>query len=267
MSKYLIVNSDDFGISEAVSKGILEGHHQGIVTSTTTMINMPAAAEAIRQALHTAPNLGLGLHFTLSFGQPVLPPKEIPSLVTEDGTFVTSFDDLIAKMPTFITEDLERELTAQFERFVALAGRVPDHLDSHHACTYFHPMAFEVMLKLATIHNLPIRWQELGGLEQQLQAQFQTYGQPRYPDHFLNPIFNFNHADRLAPLQTCLTSLPEGYSEMMVHVGYGQDLAEAYNFQRDEELVAITHPSIKNLIHQEEIQLVTFAELPLSTTP
>lgn len=41
MPKYLIVNSDDFGISEGVSRGLLEVHHQGIMTSTTAIVNMP----------------------------------------------------------------------------------------------------------------------------------------------------------------------------------------------------------------------------------
>ena len=39
----LIVNADDFGISKAVTLGILEAHERGVVTSTTMMCNMPDA--------------------------------------------------------------------------------------------------------------------------------------------------------------------------------------------------------------------------------
>ncbi len=37
----LIVNADDFGLTEGVSRGILEAHRRGIVTSTTLLVNGP----------------------------------------------------------------------------------------------------------------------------------------------------------------------------------------------------------------------------------
>jgi predicted glycoside hydrolase/deacetylase ChbG (UPF0249 family) len=82
--KRLIVNGDDFGLTAGVSWGILEAHRQGLVTSTTAMIGSPDAAETIRQAIQSAPNLGIGPHLTLSgTGRSVLPPAEIPSLVRD----------------------------------------------------------------------------------------------------------------------------------------------------------------------------------------
>ena len=35
----LIVNADDFGLTAGVSRGILEAHRRGIVTSTTLIAN------------------------------------------------------------------------------------------------------------------------------------------------------------------------------------------------------------------------------------
>ena len=43
-TKRVVVNADDFGFSEGVTEGILRAHADGIVTSTTIMANMPAAA-------------------------------------------------------------------------------------------------------------------------------------------------------------------------------------------------------------------------------
>lgn len=40
MIKKLIVNADDFGLSEGVCLGILKAHRDGILTSTTCMMNM-----------------------------------------------------------------------------------------------------------------------------------------------------------------------------------------------------------------------------------
>ena len=50
MIKQLIVNADDFGMTQANTIGILVAHSQGIVTSTTCMMNMPYAHFALKQA-------------------------------------------------------------------------------------------------------------------------------------------------------------------------------------------------------------------------
>jgi hypothetical protein len=85
--RQLIVNADDFGYSSGVNRGILEAHRQGIVTSTSVMVNQRAAPAGTKQALTDAPDLGLGLHLILTQGRPVLPPGQVPSLVGGDGRF------------------------------------------------------------------------------------------------------------------------------------------------------------------------------------
>jgi len=69
--KKLIVNADDFGRSPGINRGILDAHLNGIVTSTTVMINYPDAAPGLEQALLKAPDLGIGLHLNLTSGRPV----------------------------------------------------------------------------------------------------------------------------------------------------------------------------------------------------
>src|SRR5262245_52162998 len=82
----LIINADDFGFSASSNRGIIAGHKQGVVTSTTLMVGMPAAAEAASLA-RQHPKLGVGLHFNLTCGRPCRPAKDIPSLVDANGQF------------------------------------------------------------------------------------------------------------------------------------------------------------------------------------
>ena len=268
MTKYLIVNSDDFGISDGVSRGIIEAHHKGIVTSTTTMVNMPAAESAIKLAQETAPNLGLGLHFVLSFGAPVSNADDVPSLVTSEGTFVSTYSDLMTKMPSFSDDDLERELRAQFERFRDLAGCLPDHLDSHHGSTYRHPSAFRIMLQIAKEHNLPIRWfdgiNSRYGLDSDnhLNRAYADYAPIRSCNNMVDFIFDFESVSRIERLKTGLATIQEGYTELVVHVGYGKDLKEDYSFQREQELEAVTNAEVKQAILDNDIQLCNFTNLP-----
>jgi predicted glycoside hydrolase/deacetylase ChbG (UPF0249 family) len=59
--RFLIVNADDLGLSEAVNEGVFAAHEQGIVTSASLMVGRPAAAAAVAE-LSEHPDLAIGLH-------------------------------------------------------------------------------------------------------------------------------------------------------------------------------------------------------------
>ena len=264
MKKYLIVNADDFGITPRVSEGIITAHKQGIVTSTTVMANMPAAADAIQKAQTEAPDLGLGLHFNLSFGAPVLPAEQVPSLLEADGTFGRSFGQLQARAPRFQVEHLTAELHAQFDRFVALAGGLPDHMDSHHAITYWHPHAFDVMLRLAAEHGLPVRSgayyiEQVPVLRQVYEAVQPAPRWPGWIDH--EPDF-FDDGATLEALCSILNDLEPGVHEFICHPGYPDDLDEDYAAPRAREVQILTDPAAREIIAQQGIELITFAQMP-----
>ena len=70
MIKKLIVNADDFGLSEGVCLGILKAHRDGILTSTTCMMNMENI-EKYLEMTKAYPNLGLGVHLNITVGKPL----------------------------------------------------------------------------------------------------------------------------------------------------------------------------------------------------
>jgi len=60
-SRFLIVNADDLGLTAAVNTGIFEAHERGVVTSTSLMVERPAAIAAA-EGLAEHPDLAVGLH-------------------------------------------------------------------------------------------------------------------------------------------------------------------------------------------------------------
>ena len=72
-ARSLIVNADDYGLTAGVSRGILDAHRRGIVTSTTLLVNRPVDP-ALIEALK-ASGMGVGLHLNLTLGPPVAPAK------------------------------------------------------------------------------------------------------------------------------------------------------------------------------------------------
>src|SRR4051812_24479517 len=80
----LIVNADDFGISEGVNRAIVHAHQNGILTSTSLLATGCAFEHAVGLA-GGVPHLGVGVHLCLHSELPVLPPDRIPSLTTAEG--------------------------------------------------------------------------------------------------------------------------------------------------------------------------------------
>lgn len=119
MSKYLIVNADDFGYSYSINKGIIEAYTNGIVTSTSVMVDAIAAHEA--KDLTKFPDISIGLHFEV---------KEIANA--------------------------EAELERQIGKFISIVGRQPDHLDSHIKLTTTEGIK-EVLQVYAEKLNVPVR--------------------------------------------------------------------------------------------------------------
>ena len=59
-AKLLIVTADDFGISRGVNRGIAQAHREGILTSTSLMVNRPASVQAADVG-RACPALNIGL--------------------------------------------------------------------------------------------------------------------------------------------------------------------------------------------------------------
>ncbi|MBZ0299576.1 MAG: carbohydrate deacetylase [Anaerolineae bacterium] len=266
MIRKLIVNADDLGLSPGVNQGILEAHLRGILTSTTAMVNMPDAGAGIELLQREAPQVGIGLHLNLTTGRPVLPPDQVPSLVQE-GVFPYHAGNPLARADRLDPDEVSAELRAQFERFLQLAGRKPDHLDSHHHAAYHIPAAFLTLLELAGEYHLPVRaaadWrtdETLTGPRyealRQILAQAVT---PRWTDHFETRFYA--EGVTLDNLLALLDGLPEGVTELMCHPGYNDGFRQNYAAQREVELVWLTDPAVRSRIIEQEIQLISFVDL------
>ena len=155
--KRLIVNSDDYGRTPDISRGIREAHLRGVVTSTTCMMNIPTTAADIAIALKETPKLGMGVHLVLTMGKPILPREAVSSLTDENGNFF-KYTPLIEHLPSLNIDEVKAEWHSQIEAFVKAAGRKPTHLDSHHHSSYFAPGLFQAMLELAKEYDCAIRF-------------------------------------------------------------------------------------------------------------
>ena len=103
MTRWLIVNADDFGLGRGINRGIVEAHLHGIVTSASLMVTTPWSEHAAVMA-GEVPGLGIGLHADLGRGAG----------------------------PEWNATRCTVELRRQLQLLRAMTGRRPTHLDSHH---------------------------------------------------------------------------------------------------------------------------------------
>lgn len=240
----LIVNADDFGISKAVTLGILEAHKEGVITSTTMMCNMPQA-EYSAELSKNYPELGVGIHFVLTAGFPLA--EGVPSLVDETGRFHKM--DKIKEIAT--SEDIRKELRCQMDKFLSF-GIKPTHIDSHH---HIHGICkvLEIVREFALEYDIPVR--RLGEVcENYLKGIATT-------DGFTGGFYGDTEVNPEGFINTIEKNKNFGSLEIMCHPGYlDEEILEmsSYSIPRTEELSTLTSDTVKNYMKENEIQLVNF---------
>jgi predicted glycoside hydrolase/deacetylase ChbG (UPF0249 family) len=139
--RYLVVTADDFGIGPATTRGILDLAAEGLVTCTVLLVNSPHAEESARAWQQSGATLELGWHPCLTLDRPILPPNQVPSLVRPDGSF-WPLGAFIRRLwfGRIRPVEMEAELQAQYDRFVALLGHHPTVVNCHHHLQVFPPV-------------------------------------------------------------------------------------------------------------------------------
>ena len=244
------MNADDLGRSRGVNRGVLLAHKNGIVTSTTLMANAEAAEDAAWLA-RDQKRLGVGVHLVLTFGKPLSPPRAVPSLVRDDGSFPPRPHLVRGKLRG---EEVLAEFRRQIDHVARLLGRAPTHLDTHH----FVQDEAEVMWAFTTVakeRSLPVRNQSRSQRDTLRKSGLRT------PDHFVREFYG-SEAVTPKALLDIFDRIDEGTSELMCHPAEIDEslLTSSYARERPTELATLTTPDVVATA-RARFDLITFAEL------
>ena len=278
--RYIIINADDFGRHAEINRAVEEGLVHGCLRSATVMPGGAAFAGAIDIARRHE-ELGLGVHFTLVDGHPILPPEEIPSLVGSEGDFLPDHTALLKRYlkGSINLEEVRRELAAQLQK-VEATGIPISHVDSHqHMHTL--PGIIDIVLDLAARAGIravrtprtPLFAGAFGGLGQLVGrlglstlARLAACKAHRRglltPDNFAGIVAG--EAVSEGELLHLIAHLPQGTTEVMMHPGTKNDvLQEDSGWQHDfeAELAAILSPRVGEALRKAEVEPVNFRHL------
>jgi predicted glycoside hydrolase/deacetylase ChbG (UPF0249 family) len=276
-TRFLIVNADDFGRSEAVNLGVAEGFRGGIITSTSVV----AAGSAFESAVAMAPHLkglGIGVHLAVDEYQPIVPAADIPTLVNSAGQFRSRGRQFLnmASNPR-MKGDLLREWDAQISR-IAAAGIKLTHIDGHGHC-HAHPAVTGIIIQLAERYgiahvrlpaeplsmsqgrSLPRRFGEKVALQFATQLTRRKWkGRLFFPRCF----YGFSDGGHMtsAILRRVTDSIPPGVSELMVHVGLSNDEAAGFwtGYDWVGDLHAVTSHTKEQFENEFGVRLVTHTQ-------
>lgn len=282
--KALIVNADDFGLTEGINRGIIKAYRKGIVTSTTLIANGRAFDHAVSLARENR-GLKIGIHLTLVEEEPVAKKNEVPSLIRMDGFFRRNYLSLFSHllMRKLKLEEVRREFRAQIEKCLA-SNIIPTHIDSHQ---YVHVISsiLDIVIELAKEYGIfaarcpdektimigdrcitfstknAKRW-GLSLLARRARKKFQRNG-ILTSDNF----FGMLHSGRLNSemISAMLMHLQSGTTELACHPGFlDTELISRYRhweYNWERELEALTDHSIMALIKRLDIKLINFSHL------
>ena len=143
----MIICADDFGMSEAINRAVLDLVAESKLTAVSCAVSHPSCrAQSVRQLVKCAQNVDVGLHLVLtSEGRPSA--TTCGSLAT-DGKF-HDFGTLLRRSYTrrLNKRAVRAEITAQYQRFEAMAERPPHFIDGHLHVHQF-PVIREALLDL-----------------------------------------------------------------------------------------------------------------------
>ena len=278
--KQLIVNADDFGRHELINRAVERAFNRGCLRSATLMAGGIAFDDAVKVAKKIS-GLGVGIHFTLACGNPVLPPKEIPTLVTAEGIFHA---DYVAFLKLYLRgrislAEVRAELAAQLEK-IQRAGVKLTHVDSHQHLHHV-PGIVKIVLELASaagLHAMRVAdaklfdgelktfGQFVGRFGLNSLAKFAAFHAHRKnfatPEHFAGIVAGEAVGENF--MLKLIENLRDGTTEVMLHPGTDNKILQDFcqwDHDFEAELAAVTSPKVLAALEAENISAVNFAAL------
>lgn len=258
--KQVIINADDFGMSEAFNYGVIKAYTDGIVSSTTIMINMDSAEHAINLAKNY-PNLFIGQHTNFVLGKPCADPTKIPSLVDNNGFFHRSLEYRTGKRK-FIYEEVKIETIAQMEKFKKLTGNYPAHIEGHAVPSEVIDKVFLDVAKEFGIHT-SIFSEKSEKINLEGYKKIKALVSPKYMsiiesgtkvENFLNDDFGV------------LNGSDDEVVEMHFHPGYIDQFIldnSSLTLPRCRDLRTLCDDKVKNWFKINNLQPISFGDLKL----
>lgn len=227
--KKLIINADDFGYRPAINRAIIYAHKNGIVKSTSMLVNRGAFDEAVALAKEN-PSLAVGLHIDL------------------DKFFNIDHNTGISKGwingKSEEKDIIKSSIRQQLDKLLS-AGISVDHFDSHHH-THLYKEVLQILIEVCKEYQIyAVRFFNKFYNDQYVAHEMKDLlrlNNIKFPNHFIEGWY-YGNVDETFDV-----------SELMTHPGYGE-------IWREVELGACCDIVLKEYCQRNNISVIKFSDL------
>lgn len=281
MSKYLIINADDFGISNSVNKAIQKLKEENKISSATLMPNVEYYDDAVIWSKKNSKDIGL--HITLMNDDSKFKNRSLSRLKSLEDENGFLYEDINKFRKSFKYKDIKQEINLQFEKLYN-SGIDISHVDIHRYAIYptYNPIVYTYICKKCRQYNkLPMRWSKNGGynilkginnlcdsdnVSKFFAAIANLYDIP-IPDY----VFKFPYRNTFKTYEEkknafieMIGNLPEGISEVHIHPSIESEEIKNNNptwKERVFEFELMMDEDIQDALKKEGIKLITYKEI------
>lgn len=255
--RQLIIRADDIGYSEAVNYGIAKSVKEGLIRSAGLMPNMPAAKHGLD--LLAGCDVVIGQHTNVCIGKPCADPSLIPSMLDENGEFLSSrkHREAFKQGKDLIKlDEAAIEVETQYIRFKELTGKEPAYFEAHAiasanlmkalaivadkyhlAFNDMNPMVDSGLFRGKPIHSLPM---------DSMNLEYE-------PFESLKDAVLHHFSEEMPNVFVC-------------HPGYLDDYIlhhSSLTVNRTKEVEMLINPAVKEWLSQQKIELVNYSQVNL----
>ena len=253
--KGIIINADDFGLSEGVCDAIKILLDTRCISSTSLMLCAPKAFELIPKYNIKQWEGSVGIHLQLTSGECLSEPNEVASLVLS-GT--RKFKDPRKGAVPNIYE-VEKEWRNQIKAGMALLEGIPSHIDSHHG-VHRIPELFDLYMQLANEIGVQIRGTIGQDVEKMLLTK--TPGTIALVRNWTGK--KFSKEELLFQITEIRDNFPnEQVLELIIHPGYCDDYLRSISSlsdARENDFNVIKELASKNWLSELGLKLISRKE-------
>ena len=274
--RFLIVHSDDAGMSHSVNRATIDAMENGFVSSCSIMVPCPWFPEFAEWASQH-PEKDFGIHLTLNseFDKyrwgPVAGRDQVPTLVDKDGYLHGSKEEVIAQARP---AEVEIELRAQIDRALQ-AGIKLSHLDTHMGTVISTGDMLEIYVRLGLEYNLPVMmirnidpaiaqgYPDLVKKNAEYIRILEAKGLPPI-DYLFQFYEGKDHATRQERYLKTFRNLKPGVTQMIIHCGYDEAELQGItgsHFLRDDDRRVFSDLAVKQEIEAMGIEIVSWQQL------
>jgi predicted glycoside hydrolase/deacetylase ChbG (UPF0249 family) len=281
MNKYLIINADDFGISDSVNRAIISLLSKDKISSASLMPNVSFYDDAAKWGAMNPDKVGL--HLSLVNDDSKIKHRSISRRRTLENEHGFLFEDMNYFRENAKRKDLKQEIKLQFEKLKNSGIRI-SHVDAHRYAIYptYSPILYMYLCKLCKKFNkVPMRWSRNGGYpigegipnlcDSDNVAKFfasvsDFYGIP-IPDYvFKFPYRNkfVNYEEKKAAFINMISNLPSGISEVHIHPAIETEELKGINptwEERVQEYKLMLDDDILKAIDNAQVQVITYSDI------